>query len=64
MMVVLGILLCNCVIFLLVMEDLVKFGVDLMHKRRSSKVFPEAVAVTSAVFMVLTCLSINSLDFR
>ena len=38
-------------------------GVGLMHKRRSSKVFPEADAVTSAVCMVLTCLSINPFDF-
>ena len=40
-----------------------QIGVDLMHKRRSSKVFPEAVAVASHVFMVLTCLSVNPLDF-
>ena len=38
-------------------------GVDLMHKRRSFKFLLEAVAVTSAVFMVLTCLSINPFDF-
>ena len=38
-------------------------GVDLMHKRKSSKVFPEAVAVASDVFMVLNCLSIDPFDF-
>ena len=38
-------------------------GVDLKHNMRSSKVFPEAVAVASDVFMVLTCLSITPFDF-
>ena len=38
-------------------------GVYLMQKRRSSKLFPEAVAVASAVFRVLTCLSLNPFDF-
>ena len=38
-------------------------GVDLMHNRRSCKVFPEAGAVASDVYMVLTCLSINPFDF-
>ena len=37
--------------------------VDLMLSRRSSKVFPETVAVASDVFIVLTCLSINPFDF-
>ena len=35
-------------------------GVDPMHKRRSSNIFLEAVAV--AVFVVLTCFSINPFD--
>ena len=29
----------------------------------SSRVFPEAVAVASDVFIVFTCLSMNSFDF-
>ena len=63
MKVVLGIPLCSCVEFLMEVGRFVSIGVDLMLSRRSSKVFPEGVAVVSDVFIVLICLSINPFDF-
>ena len=38
-------------------------GVDLMHRSILSKVFPEASAVVSAVFIVLTWHSMYPFDF-
>ena len=38
------------------------FSVDLKLRRRSSRDFPEALAVSKAVFIVLICLSIKPFD--
>ena len=38
-------------------------SVDLKLRRRSSRDFPEELAVSKAVFLVLICLSIKPFDF-
>ena len=62
--VVLDILLFDCGVFLWEMGKFGPIGLDLRLSKTSYKVLPDVVPVASAVFMVLTCLYMNPLDFR